>query len=184
MTGYYADGTNELCIKCGYTCQSCTSASTCVCSASDFRIQDTASTCKCADGYFSDGVNSKCLPCQRSCKTCTNATECTSCDPTSAANRNATIAANKLCDCQAGYLDDGINQKCVTCPYQCGSCASSTQCATCNVSNFRAPSASGTACPCNTGYFDNGVALCVKCHSSCLTCTSASSCSTCNTTDR
>jgi len=84
--GQIKDLTNNICLACHYSCQTCTGTSSTDCSACDggtnFRSLNSAThTCPCQGGYVENNV-AKCALCSvfmQNCATCSSQTVCTSC---------------------------------------------------------------------------------------------------------
>lgn len=69
-----------MCEACLLTCESCSSALTCIkCNNSHHRLLKNF-TCVCDNGYYNKETVADCQNCHKTCKTCINETVCLSCE--------------------------------------------------------------------------------------------------------
>ncbi|KAL4454553.1 hypothetical protein ABPG74_021758 [Tetrahymena malaccensis] len=183
--GFYEDIILLKCLKCHFTCQTCTGPSSQDClSCKDQSINFREAIpvvdkilnqveCSCKKGYFEIQNQLKCLKCHSSCETCQGQSNyCTSCP------ENSLISKNGVCICKQNFIYMNTLGTCQQCHHSCKncdglqlgdclSCSSLTRIFTPN--NINVKNSLGT-CKCQLGYFDIGDQECQKCHPSCETC--------------
>lgn len=130
--GYFDDSSNLACVKCHYSCKTCSGPTSLLCLSCEviaisFRVDPgvaTPKSCLCTTSFYDDGSNPICQPCHYSCQTCNGpaSNQCLSCPIQATYMRSSvTSGANMSCPCDAGYFDNG-NQLCATCDSRCLSC--------------------------------------------------------------
>jgi proprotein convertase subtilisin/kexin type 5 len=108
---YYDDGIDMGCLKCHYSCLTCTSSSNTAClscNSNNYRTyMNYNKSCPCMSKYYNVNNVAVCSLCQYSCQTCTTSSACATCNITR--GRNQTTSGVGYCTCINPYYDNLVN---------------------------------------------------------------------------
>lgn len=114
--GTYPVTVDQICEVCDYTCNTCSSGTSCDTCVTNRVVDAGTGLCECIDYYYEH--NKVCIACHYSCLTCQYSGQyfdCLSCDPNMLRSLSGG-ASPSTCDCDAGYEDVGV----VLCEDICG----------------------------------------------------------------
>ena len=162
--GFYPDTGTTSCLRCHWSCATCTANTSTTCSTCYPGVTFSASTgsCPCPWGTYPDNPTSACALCHSTCGTCVgpNPTDCTTCAWTSLSLGGGGVSDS--CTCPNGYWVNSIitPPQCSACHYTCRTCsgALATNCLTCAVPFILS---GATSCKCaNRTYYNSTTNKC------------------------